>query len=110
MSLKRPWNITAMTGFRKKILKRPSTTSLGIIWEAFSHAARRYSITYPPLSLACYSFIQLSELWQCGVNKIVRWLWGGDGGIGGGGGDDVGGIVDGGGVGDGVSGYGGDYG
>ena len=30
-----------------------------------------YSFTYPPLSVAMYSFIQLSELWQCGVNEIA---------------------------------------
>ena len=30
------------------------------------------SITYPPLSVARYSFIQLNELKQCGVNEIVN--------------------------------------
>ena len=31
-----------------------------------------YSFTYPPLSIAKYSFIQQSELRQRGVNKIVQ--------------------------------------
>ena len=30
------------------------------------------SSTYPPLSIARYSFIQLSELEQCRVNKLVQ--------------------------------------
>ena len=30
------------------------------------------SYTYPPLSLARYSFIQLSELEQCRVNKLAQ--------------------------------------
>ena len=30
------------------------------------------SYTYPPLSIARYSFIQLSELEQCRVNKLAR--------------------------------------
>ncbi|KAK2184942.1 hypothetical protein NP493_242g01003 [Ridgeia piscesae] len=28
--------------------------------------------TYPPLSIARYSFIQLSELQQCRVNKLAQ--------------------------------------
>ena len=31
-----------------------------------------YSFRYPSLSIARYSFIQLSELWQCGMNKIAK--------------------------------------
>ena len=31
-----------------------------------------YSYTYPPLSIASYSFIQLSELELCRVNKLVQ--------------------------------------
>ena len=31
-----------------------------------------YSYTYPPLSIARYSFIQLSELEQCRVKKIAQ--------------------------------------
>ena len=30
-----------------------------------------YSFTYTPLSIARYSFLQLSELWQRGVNEIA---------------------------------------
>ena len=30
------------------------------------------SYTYPPLSIARYSFIQLSELKQCRVNKLAQ--------------------------------------
>ena len=31
-----------------------------------------YTLTCPPMSVARYSFIQLSELWQCGVNEIAK--------------------------------------
>ena len=31
-----------------------------------------YSFTYPPLSVARYSFIQLSELWQRGTNETAK--------------------------------------
>ena len=31
-----------------------------------------YSFTYPPLSVARYSFIQLSEIWQSGMNEIAK--------------------------------------
>ena len=31
-----------------------------------------YSFTYPSLCFARYSFIQLSELWQCGVIKLGK--------------------------------------
>ena len=31
-----------------------------------------YSFRYPPLSVARYLFIQLSELWQCEMNEIVK--------------------------------------
>ena len=60
----------------------PTRTQL--LWEAFSHAAITAQISlvyiyshacilvYPPLSIVRYSFIQLSELEQRGVNKIVQ--------------------------------------
>ena len=45
------------------------------LWEAFSHAAittqRLFLFIYPPLSIARYPFIQLSELRQCGVNETT---------------------------------------
>ena len=31
-----------------------------------------FSLPYPPLSIARYSFIQLSELRQCGVKQIPQ--------------------------------------
>ena len=31
-----------------------------------------YSFKYPPMSAAKYSGIQLSDLWQCGVNEIAK--------------------------------------
>ena len=34
-----------------------------------------YSFRYPPLSVARYSFIQLVELWQHGVNRIASFKW-----------------------------------
>ena len=47
-----------------------------VLWEAFSKTLQLlredYSFKYPPLSLAKYSFIQLSELWQRGMNKIAK--------------------------------------
>ena len=54
----------------------PKTYQL-IPTQAFIHVAitaRRLfiHIIYPPVSLARYSFIQLSELWQRGVNKIAQ--------------------------------------
>ena len=33
-----------------------------------------YSFGCPPLSVAKYSFIQLSELWQRGMNEIAKAL------------------------------------
>ena len=54
--------------------QRPWCTRL--LWEAFSHAAitaRRLLVhLYLPLSNARCSFIQLGELKQRGVNKIVQ--------------------------------------
>ena len=48
-------------------------TSSRLLWEASSHMLQLmregYSYTYPPLSIARYSFIQLSELEQCRVKK-----------------------------------------
>ena len=44
-----------------------------LLWEASSHMLQLMregcSYTYPPLSIARYSFIQLSELKQCRVKK-----------------------------------------
>ena len=47
-----------------------------LIWEASSHMLQLMcdgcSYTYPPLSIARYSFIQLSELEQCRVTKLAQ--------------------------------------
>ena len=47
-----------------------------LLWEASSHMLQlmRESClcTYPPLSIAKYSFIQLSELEQCRVEKLAQ--------------------------------------
>ena len=47
-----------------------------LLWEASRHMLQllceRCSYTYPPLSIARYSFIQLSELEQCRVEKLAR--------------------------------------
>ena len=47
-----------------------------LLWEASSHMLQLMregcSYTYPPLSTARYSFIQLSELEQCRVKKLVQ--------------------------------------
>ena len=47
-----------------------------LLWEASSHMLQLmcegYSYTYPPLSIARYSFIQLSELEQCRVKKLAQ--------------------------------------
>ena len=47
-----------------------------LLGEASSHMLKLMregcSYTYPPLSIARYSFIQLSELEQCRVNKIAQ--------------------------------------
>ena len=47
-----------------------------IIWETSSHMPQLMgegcSYTYTPLSIAIYSFIQLSELEQCRVNKHAQ--------------------------------------
>ena len=49
-----------------------------LLWEASSHMLQLMregcSYTYPPLSIAKYSFIQLSELEQCRVNKLAQRL------------------------------------
>ena len=46
------------------------------LWEASSHMLQLMhegcSYTHPPLSIARYSFIQLSELEQCRVKKLAR--------------------------------------
>ena len=48
-------------------------TTSWLLWEASSHMVQLMhegcSYTYPPLSIARYSFIQLSELEQCRVKK-----------------------------------------
>ena len=47
-----------------------------LLWEASSHAAinmqRIFVYKYPLLSIAMYSFIQLSELVQCRVNEYSQ--------------------------------------
>ena len=47
-----------------------------LLWEASSHVLQlmreRCSYTYPPLSIARYSVIQLSELEQCRVKKLSQ--------------------------------------
>ena len=47
-----------------------------LLWEASSHMLQLIregcSYTYPPLSIARYSFIQLSELEQCRVKKRAQ--------------------------------------
>ena len=47
-----------------------------LLWEASSHMLQLMhkgcSYTYPPLSTARYSFIQLSELEQCRVKKLAQ--------------------------------------
>ena len=47
-----------------------------LLWEASSHLLQLMregcSYTYPPLSIARYSFIQLSELEQCRVKKLAQ--------------------------------------
>ena len=47
-----------------------------LLWEASSHMLQLMregcSHTYPPLSIARYSFIQLSELEQCRVKKLAQ--------------------------------------
>ena len=47
-----------------------------ILWEASSHMLQLMrdgcSYTYPPLSIARYSFIQLSDLEQCRVKKLAQ--------------------------------------
>ena len=50
----------------------PAPTRL--LWEAFSHAAycAKTSITFSPLSIARWSFIQLSELGRRGVNESAQ--------------------------------------
>ena len=48
-------------------------TPSGLLWEAFSHVAitaRRLSILI--FASAWYSFIQLTELWQRGMNEIAK--------------------------------------
>ena len=47
-----------------------------LLWEASSHMLQLMregcSYTYPPLSIARYRFIQLSELEQCRVKKLAQ--------------------------------------
>ena len=47
-----------------------------LLWEVSSHTlqlmCKDCSYTYPPLSKARYSFIQLSELEQCRVKKLAQ--------------------------------------
>ena len=45
-----------------------------LLWEASSHMVQlmREGCSYPPLSIARYSFIQLTELEQCRVKKLAQ--------------------------------------
>ena len=47
-----------------------------LLWETSSHAAvnaqRLFIYKYPPMSIARYSFIQLSELEQCRVKELAQ--------------------------------------
>ena len=47
-----------------------------LLWEASSHMLQLMcescSYTFPPLSIARYSFMQLSELEQCRVKKLAQ--------------------------------------
>ena len=47
-----------------------------LLWELPSHMLQLmregYSYTYPPLSIARYSFVQLRELEQCRVKKLAQ--------------------------------------
>ena len=47
-----------------------------LLWEASSHTLQLMrkgcSYTYPPLSIARYSFIQLNGLEQCRVKKLAQ--------------------------------------
>ena len=47
-----------------------------LLWEASSHMLQLMHedglYTYPPLSIASYSFIQLSELEQCRMKKLAQ--------------------------------------
>ena len=50
-------------------------TPICLLWEAFSHAAitvQRLIVHISALSLARYSFIQLGELWQRGMNESLE--------------------------------------
>ena len=51
-------------------------TPYRLLWEASSHMLKLmregYVYTYPPLSIARYSFIQVSELVQCRVKKVTQ--------------------------------------
>ena len=51
-------------------------TPFRLLWEASSHILQLMregcSYTYPPLSIARYSFIHLSELEQCRLKKLAR--------------------------------------
>ena len=54
-----PWQTNAISTF------------LGSIQPHCNYCAKT-SFRYPPLSVARYSFIQLSELWPCGMNEIAK--------------------------------------
>ncbi|KAK2173803.1 hypothetical protein NP493_848g01025 [Ridgeia piscesae] len=53
-------------------------TPFQLLWEAFSHMLQLMhegcSYTYPPLSIARYLFIQLSELEQCRMKNLSKVL------------------------------------
>ena len=51
-------------------------TPYWLLWEASNHMLQLMRegclYTYPPLSIARYSFVQLSELEQCRVKKLAQ--------------------------------------
>ena len=75
-------NINYKYNLKKSALHFTSLTDLftqipsRLLWEASSHMLQLMhegcSYTYPPLSIARYSFIQLSELEQCRVKNLAQ--------------------------------------
>ena len=73
-SVSSPWDCSKCFTFHPQAdLFIPTPSRL--LWEAFSHAtitARRPFVHISTCAVARYSFIQLSELWQCGMNEIAK--------------------------------------
>ena len=73
-----PFLRTGQSAFTRYFPGRPvqSTTVSTSLWEASSHMLQLMregcSYTYPPLSIARYSFIQLSELEQFRVKTLAQ--------------------------------------